>query len=140
VGADAVRLVVAGAREQGGSMPTEALSTIGISCGYALDPVMREYISTGMAGQNLELIQFYRKDYERGRELAEKSFAESPALWLARAPLIGEGIEEQIDMQWEPGFQWNRFSPPFDSPDVARGGVKARAAELIRERLFQSVP
>jgi hypothetical protein len=137
VGADAVRLVAASAREKGGSMPTEFLSTVGIACGYTLEPVMREFISSGMAAENLQEINAHRDDYDRGRELAEKSFGVE---WLAEAPLIGQGIEDQIDLKWATAIEDNAISPPFGQPAVARAGVKARAAELIRERLFQSVP
>ena len=51
-GADAVRLVAAGLKAEGGGMPIEALSTIGIACGYTLEPVMQQYISSGTATQN----------------------------------------------------------------------------------------
>lgn len=138
VGEDAVRIVVGLARRQGYEMETGALSTVGIACGVTLDPALREYVSSGAAAGDQQAIANYRADYDRGREMADTTFFPEPDLWLATAPLIGNGIALRIDtIGMAQAFAFNAFSPPFEETGVALGGFKARMAELIRHYLTE---
>ena len=133
VAEDTVKLVEATARRQGETAESEALATVGIACGSTLEPKLREYIRTGAAGDDTAAISKFRDDYDRGRQMAERSFFPEPETWLAMSPLIANGIELHID---ETGlamvFAFNATAPPFEQAGVAKGGYLSRMAELVR--------
>jgi hypothetical protein len=133
VAEDAVKLVEATARRQGETPESGALATLGIACGSALEPKLWEYIRTGAAADDTAAIAKFRDDYDRGRQMAERSFFPEPETWLAMSPLIANGIELHID---ETGlsmvFAFNATAPPFEQAGVAKGGYLTRMAELIR--------
>lgn len=133
VAEDAVKLVDAVTRRRGSVLDTEASSTVGIACGYTLEPVLREYISSGAAWGDTAAIAEYRDDYDRGRDMADKGFFPDPEPWLATAPLIASGIELHIDdTGLAVAFAMNAFTPQFQQVGVAKGGYFSRMAELIR--------
>ena len=92
-----------------------------------------EYIRTGAAADDTAAIARFRDDYDRGRQMAERSFFPEPETWLAMSPLIANGVELHID---ETGlamvFAFKATTPPFEQAGVAKGGYLARLAELIR--------
>lgn len=137
VAQDAVMLVEGTARrQQGMTMDTAALSTVGIACGLHIEEAVKRYINSGAAAGDMRAIAEHRADYDRGREMAETSFFPEPEAWLALAPAIGDGIELRMDDIGIAGaFGFNAFSPPFGEPGVAKSAYMARMAELIRHYL-----
>lgn len=137
-GQDAVILVAEASRRRGYVMDSEPLSTVGIACGLTLEPALRNYIESGAAEGDRQAIRDYRSDYDRGRTMAENTFKKEPTRWLATVPLIGNGIEEQVDRKLGAAFAFNAFEPPFEQTGVALGAFKARMAELILDQLKSS--